>query len=67
MVLLITTSSTPVPAISNQQFDQWLKTRDPESSIRNFEDLNDLAEKAGMNLINDYEMPANNRILHWKK
>lgn len=52
---------------SNQQFDQWLKLRNPESSIRNFEHLNDLAKKAGMNLINDYEMPANNRILHWQK
>ena len=52
---------------SNQQFDQWLKLRNPESSIRNFEDLNDLAEKSGMTLVGDYEMPANNRILHWKK
>ncbi|MDH5612785.1 MAG: class I SAM-dependent methyltransferase [Gammaproteobacteria bacterium] len=52
---------------SNQQFDLWLKSRDPESKIRNFEDLNDMAEAAGMSLINDYEMPANNRILHWKK
>ncbi|MES0327675.1 MAG: DUF938 domain-containing protein [Gammaproteobacteria bacterium] len=54
-------------SLSNQQFDQWLKLRNPESSIRNFEDLNDLAEKAGMTLVDDYEMPANNRILHWKK
>ncbi|MCK5003025.1 MAG: DUF938 domain-containing protein [Gammaproteobacteria bacterium] len=52
---------------SNEQFDQWLKSRDPESCIKNFEDLNELAEKTGMRLINDYEMPANNRILHWRK
>lgn len=52
---------------SNEQFDQWLKLRDPESSIRNFEDLNDLAKKAGMTLVTDYEMPANNHILHWQK
>lgn len=52
---------------SNHQFDQWLKSRDSESGIRNFEDLNGLAEKAGMRLVSDYEMPANNRILHWQK
>jgi len=52
---------------SNQQFDQWLRSRDPESRIRNFEDLSNMAEKAGMTLVEDYEMPANNRILHWKK
>ena len=52
---------------SNEQFDQWLKNRDPESAIRNFEDLNELARKAGLNLAGDYEMPANNRILHWQK
>ena len=54
-------------SLSNQQFDQWLKLRNPESSIRNFEELNNLAKKAEMTLVADYEMPANNRILHWKK
>lgn len=52
---------------SNARFDLWLKERDPKSGVRNFEDLNQLAEKAGMNLKHDYEMPANNRILCWQK
>lgn len=52
---------------SNARFDQWLKQRDPESGIRNFEDLNLLATKAGMVLQADYEMPVNNRILVWRK
>ena len=52
---------------SNARFDDWLKDRDPESGIRNFEDLNQLAELAGLKLIRDYEMPVNNRILYWKK
>ncbi len=52
---------------SNEKFDQWLKQRDAESAIRNFEDLNELARQAGLNLVSDYEMPANNRILHWRK
>lgn len=52
---------------SNARFDQWLKARDPQSGIRNFEDLDKLANQAGMVLKNDYTMPANNRILHWQK
>ena len=52
---------------SNARFDGWLKSRDPKSGIRDFEDLCDLAEQAGMKLRQDYEMPANNRILYWEK
>jgi len=52
---------------SNASFDSWLKSRDPESGIRNFEDLDTLAQQAGMFLKHDYEMPANNRILYWQK
>lgn len=52
---------------SNARFDVWLKARDPQSGIRNFEDICDLATIAGMNFIEDYEMPANNRVLYWQK
>ena len=52
---------------SNARFEQWLKQRDPASGIRDFEALQSLAEKAGLTLIDDIEMPANNRILVWKK
>lgn len=52
---------------SNARFDQWLKDRDPVSGIRNFEDLDRLAQAQGMQLRQDYEMPANNRILVWDK
>jgi cyclopropane fatty-acyl-phospholipid synthase-like methyltransferase len=52
---------------SNARFDQWLKSRDPDSGIKNFEDLDKLATQAGMILQNDFEMPANNRILYWEK
>lgn len=52
---------------SNARFDDWLKGRDPESGIRNFEDLQVLARTQGMALDNDYAMPANNRILVWRK
>lgn len=52
---------------SNAKFDLWLAQQNPQSSIRDFEALNQLAEQAGLTLIDDYEMPANNRILVWKK
>jgi len=52
---------------SNRQFDAWLRIRDCKSGIRNFEDLDELARKAAMQLEGDYPMPANNRFLCWQK
>ena len=52
---------------SNEQFDYMLRQRDPKSGIRNFEDINVLAVASGMEALADVEMPANNRILCWKK
>lgn len=52
---------------SNARFDLWLKQRDPVSGVRDFEALQKLAEKAGLEFVNDHEMPANNRILVWQK
>ena len=52
---------------SNESFDQWLKDRDPLSGIKHFEEIVSLADKSGMRLVSDYEMPANNRILHFVK
>jgi len=52
---------------SNAQFDGWLKQRDPLSGVRDISRLNELAQVAGMVLERDYEMPANNRILIWKR
>ena len=52
---------------SNERFDQSLKTRDPESGIRNFEDLDDLAKANGLTFMEDIPMPVNNRTLVWHK
>ena len=52
---------------SNRRFDDWLKGRDPESGIKEFEWINELADQHGLTLIEDYPMPANNRILHFSK
>ena len=52
---------------SNKQFDRWLKQQNPQSSIRDFEAINELAEQQGLKLLKDYTMPANNRLLCWLK
>ena len=52
---------------SNERFDEWLHERDPLSGIRDVDDLDRLARQAGLRLEEDYAMPANNRILCWRK
>ena len=52
---------------SNAQFDHYLRQRDPQSGIRDFDDLNRLASAAGLEFRHNYEMPVNNRILFWQK
>lgn len=52
---------------SNAQFDIWLKERDSESAIRDFEAVCELMKKQGFDLENDFVMPANNRTLLFKR
>ncbi len=52
---------------SNAGFDASLRSRDPQSGIRDFEWLNELAGEAGLALADDIAMPANNRTIIWKK
>ncbi len=54
-------------APSNETFDQHLKTQDPESGIRDFEEICRLMKKVGFDLLKDFKMPANNRMLYFKK
>jgi len=51
---------------SNDRFDSWLKSRDPQSGIKDFEWLDEIAQRAGYCLIADIAMPANNRTLVWR-
>ena len=50
---------------SNARFNQWLYQQHPDSAIRDFEWIETLANTAGLTLIEDHEMPANNRLLEW--
>jgi cyclopropane fatty-acyl-phospholipid synthase-like methyltransferase len=52
---------------SNAQFDLWLKARDPQSGIRDFEALDELALAQGLRLRADHAMPANNQTLVWRR
>lgn len=52
---------------SNADFDRYLKSRDPDSGIRDFEDVNILASAQGLVLSADHAMPANNQLLVWAK
>ncbi|MGZ8952111.1 MAG: DUF938 domain-containing protein [Methylobacter sp.] len=48
---------------SNAYFDQWLKSQNTLSGIRNFEDIMSLSTSCGFSLLSDIAMPANNRLL----
>jgi SAM-dependent methyltransferase len=52
---------------SNAQFDAWLRGRDPASGIRNLEDVRELAARQGLALEEDNAMPANNRLLVFRR
>ncbi|XP_053620145.1 UPF0585 protein CG18661 [Plodia interpunctella] len=52
---------------SNIDFDAFLKSRDPSWGLRDINDLIKLAEENDLSLIDTIEMPANNKILIWKK
>ncbi|MGA8864176.1 MAG: DUF938 domain-containing protein [Gallionella sp.] len=50
----------------NARFDAWLKSRDPNSGVRDFEAVNQLAANHGLELLRDIAMPSNNRMLLWR-
>ena len=52
---------------SNADFDQWLKNRNPKSGIRHFEKVEMCMQAAGFDLVKDHTMPANNRLLVFRK
>jgi hypothetical protein len=52
---------------SNARFDAMLRSRDPASGLRDFEAISALAESAGLVLQEDNAMPANNRLLVFRR
>lgn len=52
---------------SNEEFDRWLKSRDPVSGVRDFAAVDAVAKLNGFTLTGDVPMPANNRSIWWSK
>lgn len=52
---------------SNRDFDGWLQQRSSSSGIRDFEAVDQLAQGIGCKLEQDHPMPANNRLLVWRR
>jgi hypothetical protein len=51
----------------NSEFDQQLRSNDPQSGIRDLHDLNNLATQHGFLPARAIAMPANNQLLVWER
>lgn len=51
---------------SNADFDNWLKARNPESGVRDFEWVFELAKDSGFSFAEDRSMPANNQFVAFR-
>ena len=52
---------------SNAAFDHYLRVRDPDSGVRDFEALDAEAQARGLWFAANQAMPANNRTLVWRR
>jgi cyclopropane fatty-acyl-phospholipid synthase-like methyltransferase len=52
---------------SNREFDRMLQERDPDSGLRDIQELTLLAGQYGLRLDADHDLPANNRLLIFTK
>ena len=52
---------------SNADFDASLRARGQGHGIRDFEAVDALAQQAGLQLVEDHTMPANNQCIVWRK
>lgn len=54
-------------APSNRVFDQRLRAMDPAMGLRRLQALDELAGAHGLARCHDWRLPANNRLLVWRK
>lgn len=52
---------------SNRAFDASLRQRDSRMGLRDLDDLVELGVRTGFELANNHAMPANNRLLLWRR
>lgn len=51
----------------NEELDKLIKGRNPQSGLRNFEDVVNNMAKNGLFLIDEIQMPANNHLLYFER
>lgn len=54
-------------AESNARFDAFLRARDALSGVRDFDAVSALAHSNGLEFCDDHALPANNRVLIWRR
>ena len=54
-------------SVSNAQFDAALKSQAAHMGLRDVKDIHRLAAQQGLTLQADHAMPANNRLLVWRR
>ena len=52
---------------SNATFDRFLRSRDPLGGIRDFESLDELAQRQNLRFCRNHSLPSNNQILVWER
>jgi cyclopropane fatty-acyl-phospholipid synthase-like methyltransferase len=52
---------------SNEDFDSMLTQRDPRSGLRDVEQVTALGAECGLELQADHDLPANNRLLQFRR
>lgn len=50
---------------SNREFDAWLQAQNPSQGIRDMAAITTLADAAGLRLLADHRLPANNQFQVW--
>lgn len=52
---------------SNVEFDKGLRIQNPEWGLRDINDIENIANKFGIQLLKIHDLPANNKCLAWRK
>lgn len=52
---------------SNQDFDTYLRRRDPLSGIKDFDQIDEIAKAQNLVFMRDHVMPVNNQVLVWQR
>ena len=51
----------------NARLDAWVKSKFPGGGLKDLEAVLAVADEHGLRFVQNIAMPANNRLLHWRK